>query len=117
MIGPIPLERSIQASIAQAMELGLPFDCLFTAIPAGDKHAVTTPGYRNGIPDLLFQYRGKSLWVELKRPKYGVVSVAQRECHQLIERAGCLVHMARSLTEVVDLVRVELQCPLRLKVT
>jgi hypothetical protein len=108
-------ERALQAEIAEALALALPADCYWTAIPGGDGRETRAPGYRSGTPDLIFVYRGKILFVELKRPRGGRASDAQREAHQAIERAGGLVYMARSLDLVVSLIRDELQCPVNLR--
>jgi hypothetical protein len=108
-------ETELQASIAEALEFALPRDCFWTAIPGGDGRATRTPGYRSGTPDLLFIYRGLPLFIEMKRPRGGVVSAAQRDVHPLIEAAGGRVYTARALEHVVELIRDELQCPVNLR--
>jgi hypothetical protein len=110
-------EIAVQATIARALEIGLPQDAYFTAIPGGDGRATRTPGYRAGTPDLIVIYRGRTLFLELKRPIGGRVSIQQAECHRAIERAGARIHVARDLAEVVELIRDELQCPVNLRVT
>lgn len=108
-------EIELQATIAAALEIGLPPDCFWTAIPGGDGRATRTPGYRSGTPDLLFLYRGKTLFVELKRPKGGRVSDNQTVVHPMIENAGGAVHVARDLSQVVELIKDVLQCPCRVR--
>lgn len=108
-------ESELQSSIARVLQLGLPGDCFWTAIPGGDGRATRTPGYRSGTPDLMFLYRGRVLFVELKRPKGGRTSAVQAEVHRGIEAAGGAVHVARDLAQVVDLIRDELQCPVRVR--
>lgn len=108
-------ERDLQAEIAEVLELGLPPDCFWTAIPGGDGRETRAPGYRSGTPDMLFVYRGKVLFVELKRPRKGRTSDAQSVAHRLIEAAGAQVHVARALDQVVDLIRDVLQCPVRVR--
>lgn len=109
-------ERDLQAEVAEILELGLPNDCFWTAIPGGDGRETRAPGYRSGTPDLLFVYRGKTLFVELKRPRKGRTSDTQVAVHRLIEAAGAVVHVARAIDQVVDLIRDELQCPVRVRV-
>lgn len=108
-------ERDLQAEIAEVLELGLPSDCFWSAIPGGDGRETRAPGYRSGTPDMLFVYRGRILFVELKRPRKGRTSDAQATVHRQIEAAGAQVHVARALDEVVDLIRDVLQCPVRVR--
>jgi hypothetical protein len=110
-------EAALQSTISQALELGLPRDAYFTAIPGGDGRATRAPGYRPGTPDLFIGYRGRVLFIELKRASGGRVSAEQIACHQAIERAGFGVHVARSLDDVVSLIREELECPVNLRLS
>jgi hypothetical protein len=109
-------ERDLQAEVAEILELGLPHDCFWTAIPGGDGRETRAPGYRSGTPDLLFVYRGKILFIELKRPRKGRTSDTQAAVHRQIETAGGAVHVARAVDQVVDLIRDELQCPVIVRV-
>jgi hypothetical protein len=112
----IPRERQMQQTIAEALSLGLPSDCFWTAIPGGDRQATTTPGYRAGTPDWLFLYRRQLLLVEQKRQKFGVVSSDQRICHRAIEAAGGATAVAYDLRDIVEILRKDLQCPVNLRI-
>jgi hypothetical protein len=112
----IPRERQMQQTIAEALRLGLPPDCFYTAIPGGDRQATTTPGYRAGTPDWLFLYRRQILLIEQKREKFGVVSKDQQGCHRAIEAAGGATAVAYDLRDIVDILRKDLQCPVNLRI-
>ena len=115
---PRPMERQSQAAICKALSYPgvLPTDCWWTAIPGGDRAATLTPGYRPGTTDLVFMWRGKTAWIELKREGGGRVSKEQKDCHELIERAGGHAYIARTLAEVVAILKEDLRMPVRLRV-
>lgn len=115
---PRPKERQSQAAIGLALSYPnvLPSDCFWTAIPAGDGQLKHAPGYRAGTPDFIFQYRGRSIWIELKREAGGRVSKEQKQAHEAIERAGSQAYIAHNLAEVVDILREDLKVPVRVRV-
>lgn len=56
-----------------------------------------------GLPDLICCYRGRFLAIEVKTP-IGKVSARQHYVHNLIERAGGIVGVARSVEDAQTLV-------------
>lgn len=114
-----PTERQTQSTIADALSVhgALPDDCFWTAIPGGDGKVTLTPGYRPGAPDLLFVYRGKTVFIEMKR-EVGRIKTSdnQKLAHELIERAGAQAFVARNLADVVAILREDLKVPVRVRV-
>lgn len=98
---PTPLEHPLQASVCDALKLLLPVDCFLSAIPGGDRQVTLTPGYESGTPDLLLVWRGRAIFIEMKRAK-GVVSEDQEKIHKRITLAGGLVATCRSLGDVMQ---------------
>jgi hypothetical protein len=58
-------------------------------------------GVKPGIPDLMIAHAGKTLWVELKAPKNGVLSDVQDRCHAELRLAGHFVEIGRSMDDVI----------------
>lgn len=55
-----------------------------------------------GLPDLIICYRGRFLAMEVKTP-VGEVSARQTYVHTLIERAGGVVDVPRSLADASNM--------------
>ncbi len=62
--------------------------CLIFAVPNGDLRAVSVAqrlkheGVTAGIPDLCIIFEnGKTVWIEMKKTKGGVISSKQKEIH------------------------------------
>lgn len=110
-------ERDLQSELSEVLNLGLPADAVFTSIPGGDGRATRTPGYLSGFPDALIMYRKRCLLLELKRRVGGRYSDDQIRVHAQIERAGGLVFGVNTLDQALDLIRDELQCPIRLRLS
>lgn len=55
---------------------------------------------RRGAPDRLVMLPDRTMWVELKRPKRGVLSEQQKDEHALMRRYGQAVHVAYTQAEV-----------------
>ena len=59
------------------------------------------PDYNRGWPDrLVLLPGGRAAWVELKRPKGGRVSAAQRVAHEELRRLGQQVFLVLSKADV-----------------
>jgi hypothetical protein len=99
-------ERALQQSACDYLALALrPYGGFVSAIPGGDGKMTRAPGYRSGFPDLCIIVRGQAIFIELKSPK-GRVKDHQRAVHADLERAGAIVHVARSLEDIEGIVRV-----------
>jgi len=68
-------------------------------------------GEKPGVPDLCFIFDGAVFWIELKSIS-GRLMVTQRAQHDLIQWAGGHVHVARSLEDVIGILRAH-NVPLR----
>ena len=86
-------EHDLQRSIVKMLPRILHQDVFFCAInplpgrtPQAGAQAKQL-GVVSGVPDLVFVYRGYSLWIELKADKRGRVSKAQSAVHAQIIRA------------------------------
>lgn len=113
---PEPLEWQLQKQIADALikEIGPPGKrrngVLWYAIDHSNS-AYKVPGLRlalgiiDGIPDLSFLYRAKMYFQEIKRPRLGVLSDAQKEFIIKARMCGAEVAVcedARSCLENLD---------------
>jgi hypothetical protein len=91
---------------------------LYTTFPAG--WGVLTPmmaqrlrksGLKQGIPDVLIWFDGRTIGIELKAGK-NTVTEAQRDMHQKLAAAGVAVHVCKTLDSVLYVLRSE-RLPLR----
>ena len=106
------LQGQCVAYLATMERLGL---LTYTAIPngsvlAGDKaqrarqmSMLKATGLRPGFPDLMLIFPGNVAFAELKSEK-GVLSPAQKEWRDLLERFGFAWRLLKSLDEMVDYV-------------
>jgi hypothetical protein len=67
-------------------------------------------GVKAGVPDVIAIRQGQVYGLELKAPRHGRLSPAQRETIPAMERAGCICRVATGLDEALaalqgDLVR------------
>lgn len=97
-------EHKLHVSVARFLNIALPLDAWWTTIPtAGSSLSqgakIKARGYKAGTPDLVICWQGRAYWLELKAPK-GTVDPVQRDCHGLINRAGCKTGIARDLNDV-----------------
>lgn len=97
----IPRERALQSAICAALKLMLPPDARCFAIPGGDRQVTLTPGYVPGTPDLIVIWRGRAIWMEVKR-EGEYLRPEQRELHNDIKECGCSISVVRSLADAVD---------------
>lgn len=61
-------------------------------------------GLKSGMPDILIFFNGFTIGLELKAD-HGTVSPIQKEMHVRLKAAGIFVHIARSVEEVEELLR------------
>ena len=102
-------ESQLHRAVAAYLALALPADCWWTTFPAGGGGRIRgaqlkAMGLAPGVPDILI-IRGDGLlsyvfWIELKRPRGGSLSVAQKLCHAVLQQFGCYVATCRSVDEV-----------------
>lgn len=102
----IPRERALQSAICAALKLMLPPDARCFAIPGGDRQVTLTPGYVPGTPDLIVIWRGRAIWMEVKR-EGEYLRPEQREIHAEIKECGCSVIVVRSLDDALAVLRNE----------
>ena len=99
-------EQELQIGVANMLRVSLPADCFWTFINNGmgrskaEGGIAKAMGQRAGVPDLLFVYRGRALFIEMKAGK-GKESPTQIECHGLLAMAGAPVATCRSVDEVI----------------
>lgn len=60
----------------------------------------------NGTPDVVFMWKGKCIWIELKRPGQKPRPLQQAVARR-ITRAGCSVYTATSIKDVKEIIRKE----------
>lgn len=91
----------------QCRRFGVAEQCLF-AIPNGGQRNIITAkrmkdeGVRSGIPDLFLAVpRGKfhGLFIEMKKPKGGVVSDNQKACMEILSTNGYYVAVCHGFIE------------------
>lgn len=92
---PAPSERQIQRAVVEYARLTgwVVWEMLLGS--AGNGRVYTTPG----IPDLYLFRPGAALWIELKRPRTGRLSVHQKARHAELRRCGRAAHVIRSFDE------------------
>ena len=101
-------EQALQQAVARYLDVALPDDAWWTAIPAGGggrlRGAILKGmGYKAGTPDILIVWQGRAYWIELKAPK-GAVSKAQVATFERLRYAGATVDVCRSVHEVADMI-------------
>jgi hypothetical protein len=98
-------EDSLQRALAAYLDLALPHDACWFAVPNGGARSkkeaaiLAGLGVKPGAPDILVFWGGRAFAIELKAPR-GRVSPAQEAMHQALRRAEVAVIVASSLGEV-----------------
>jgi hypothetical protein len=97
-------EERLHRDIADYLTLTLCDTVFWTTIPLGGggrlRGAILRGmGVRPGLPDILVIDCGHALWIEVKTSK-GVVSAAQKICHEMLRLARSHVTVVRSLEDV-----------------
>ena len=103
-------ENEIQHCVADLLDYCLAGeDAFWTHFPAGGyvlsaaaSARLYRLGLKRGVPDIVIVYKpNRTLWIELKTPKLGRLSGAQRITHDKLFRAGAPVVTCRSEEEVI----------------
>lgn len=116
LTAPVPVERefAIQARICRVLGLeicapgrlskdGVTWWCVDIADYAGIPGTRLARGVVAGIPDMILIYRGKSFFIEIKRPVDGVVSGPQQWLLPVLAAAGSAIGIARDERDVLAL--------------
>jgi hypothetical protein len=100
-------EAAIQRAIIDRLRL---YGVLCVAVPNEGKRSrvagarLKGTGMRPGFPDLICMQDGQAAFLEVKVPR-GVVSDAQRDMHEELQRQRMLVAVVRSQDEAVTALR------------
>lgn len=102
---PPILEHDLHKLVADWLTVVLPPETWWTTFPMGGGGKarggkLLRAGTKAGVPDLLIIHRGCAYWIELKRPKGGRLSEAQRATQADLIMVRCDVANCRSLDEV-----------------
>jgi hypothetical protein len=102
-------EHMLQKACAKFLNHALPPDVWFTAIDHATRSAIEgqekkARGVKRGLPDLLFKFHRRTVWIELKAEK-GVVSDEQEKVRDVLTRNGDDWHVARSIDDVEAILR------------
>tara|TARA_R110000796_G_scaffold74629_1_gene167792 strand:- start:1635 stop:2282 length:648 start_codon:yes stop_codon:yes gene_type:complete len=79
-------------------------------VPNGEKRDKITAamlkakGVVPGIPDLVFNYRKRTYFIEMKKPGKGVLSKAQKEVHSVLDSQGFIVWVIDNLEDFKSLI-------------
>ena len=104
-------EQSLQRTVAHYLALCVPAPpsgpwwTAVNPIPAKSRAAAgisKAMGLKAGTPDIVLCWKGRLVGVELKAGR-GRLARAQRETHDAISLAGCVMTTCRTLDEVMDL--------------
>jgi hypothetical protein len=110
LTAPVALEDELHLSMADALDVVLPSDAVWTtwelrnAASAAEGARRKRLRARAGWPDAGVFWRGRVVLVELKRSRYGALSPAQRALHPRLADTGFPVAVCRSVSEVLDAV-------------
>lgn len=111
MRGPVASEAQEHAALANWLSLierrtpGL----WWTTIPLGGGGRIRgaqikRAGARKGTPDLLIVYRGRTVFIELKRQRLSRVQPEQAACHADIILAGGAVFIAKGAQAAINFI-------------
>lgn len=98
-------EQALQIAVANVLRMALPGDCFWTFINNGmgrskvEGGIAKAMGQRAGVPDLLFVYRGRALFIEMKAGK-NRPDDNQIKCHGDLATAGAPVATCWSQEDV-----------------
>ena len=102
-------ERDLHKSCIQLLRHAAPPNCVFFHIPSGEYRRKATAallqamGVVPGLPDLVLIYKARILGIELKSTK-GRLNPAQKNMHECLRAAGCLVTVVRNIEEFITVV-------------
>lgn len=115
-------ENALHLGVTNALRAGAPADLLWFHVPNGGRMDprrgwwLAQMGVLPGVADLVLMREGRVLFLELKAPKSGVQSDAQKAFEAAATEAGAEYAIARTIDEAVEIIR-EWGCPLTLEVT
>lgn len=92
------LERDL---VAECRVIAKAMNCFL--VEMGQRKAKGS-GSTIGLPDLAVLCAGKTVWIEMKRPKIGVVSVGQRAFIERAAEQGVRVHVVDNIEDFVSCV-------------
>jgi hypothetical protein len=99
----------LQRACAKFLNHALPSHVWFTAIDHATRSATEgqdkkARGVKPGLPDLMFKFDRRTVWIELKAVK-GVVSDTQEDVRDVLVGNGDDWHVARSIDDVEAILR------------
>lgn len=112
-------EQGLQKGLCKLLDAVLPSDCVYFAVPNGGWRKPTEAailngmGVKAGVPDLVFVYQGRALFIELKALKGRLTPIQRMMCFKL-KAAGASVETARTYDEALAHLR-SFGIPLRIK--
>jgi hypothetical protein len=106
---PIPTEYEEQVKFVQYLSLK---GYKHTAIPNStyttswnQKRRNKATGLNPGLPDLIAIVNDNLVWIEMKRKKGGVLSQAQKDWIEALERAGQTVYVCKGAEEAIEFIK------------
>lgn len=106
----VPDEDSLHQSVADALRYLLPADAVFNTFELRNAASAAEGARRKrlgalpGFPDCAVFWRGRAVFMELKRARHGTLSPAQRALHPRLEAAGFPVAICRSVEDALGAV-------------
>lgn len=103
-------EDTLQKSVVQFLDLALPENAHYFAVPNGGRRSKVTgailkaTGVKPGVPDLAVIYNGVFHGIELKA-KYRKPTDIQKERHRLLRNAGARIATCWTLDQVDGFLR------------
>jgi len=114
-------EQQLHKDVADYLAVALPIDCVFTSInPVSSKKPAAAGlskalGMKSGIPDLLFIYKARPHFIELKA-KRGKISDDQHSMIAMLISAGAVCAIAKSVEDVIAILQAW-NIPLRARIS
>lgn len=107
---PPILEGDVHKLVADWLTAVLPAEVWFSTFPMGGGGKARGGKLRRvsakpGVPDLLLVWQGRAYWIELKRPKGGRTSEAQKDTQADLIGVGCMVATCPTLDHVASALR------------
>ena len=102
---PPPLEAAVQESIVQYLRvLGYMVSVIKEHYARGKDGKGIGKFSTPGIPDLMCVKDGITFFIEVKRPRVGVMRDAQKKWHAEYRSHGGLVYVARTLEDIREII-------------
>lgn len=108
----IPTEKAEQIAVIQYLKLkDLPYfhvpNSTYNPYKSQQMHNFAM-GLKAGVPDLFVCLPGKTIAIELKRVKRGIVSPAQKQWIEILNKSGIKSRVCRGSMEAIDFIEEEL---------